>query len=109
MFEGALIKTKAKNIEDETMSEALRVTTSMKLDKIAKEDAKAIFQKLGLTMGDAVNLFLRQVKLNNGLPFEVKIPNKETKKAIEEARRGINLEDFSIDELRIIRNEVKKT
>jgi DNA-damage-inducible protein J len=92
------------------MSEAtLRVTTSMKLDKTAKEEAKAIFQKLGLTMGDAVNLFLRQVKLNNGLPFDVRIPNAETKKALDEGRLGINIDDFSIAELEKLRNETKTT
>ncbi len=85
----------------------LRETTSMKLDKATKDEAKLIFKKLGLTMGDAVNLFLRQVKLNNGLPFDVRIPNDETKKVIEEARQGINMEDFSIEELKKIRNETK--
>ena len=30
--------------------------------------------------------------LHKGLPFEVKIPNEETKKAIEEVRKGINME-----------------
>lgn len=91
------------------MSEAtLRVTTSMKLDKTARDEAKAIFQKLGLTMGDAINLFLHQVKIKNGLPFDVNIPNTETKKVIEEARKGINIDDFSIDELQKIRNEAKE-
>ena len=42
-------------------------------------------------MGEAVNIFLNQVTLNKGLPFEVKIPNDETKKAIEDARKGINM------------------
>jgi DNA-damage-inducible protein J len=97
-------------MEDFYMSEAtLRVTTSMKLDKTAKDEAKAIFPKLGLTMGDAVNLFLHQVKIKNGLPFDVKIPNAVTKQAIEEARMGVNIEDFSIEELQQIRNKTKAT
>jgi len=74
-------------------------TTSLKLDKEIKEEAKKIFKSLGLTMGEAVNIFLHQVSLHKGLPFEVKIPNEETKKAIEEARKGINIQEISIEEM----------
>ena len=75
-------------------------TTSVKLDKAAKEEAKNIFNQLGLTMGEAFNLFLHQVSLNKGLPFEVKLPNKLTQKVIEEARQEKNVDDFSISELK---------
>ena len=83
------------------MSETIvKETTSVKLDKAAKEEAKNIFNQLGLTMGEAFNLFLHQVSLNKGLPFEVKLPNKLTQKVIEEARQGKNIDDFSISELK---------
>ena len=36
---------------------------------------------------------------SKGLPFEVKIPNQETIRVIQEARQGINVEDFSLEEL----------
>ncbi len=78
----------------------LKETTSVKLDKEAKDEAKRIFKQLGLTMGEAFNLFLYQVKMNNGLPFEVKIPNKTTKKAMEETRKGKNIEAFSLEDIK---------
>ncbi len=78
---------------------SIKETTSIKLDKEAKEKAKIIFRELGMTMGDAFNIFLSQVNLHKGLPFEVKIPNEETLRAIEEARSGINLEETSIEEM----------
>jgi len=81
------------------MSIALKETTSIKLDKQSKENAKLIFKELGITMGDAMNMFLSQVNLHQGLPFDVKIPNKLTKKVIEESRQDINTEDFSLDDL----------
>ena len=81
------------------MTTSIKETTSIKLDKETKSKAKEIFKELGLTMGEAVNIFLAQVALNKGLPFEVKIPNKETKKAIEEARQGINMSSISIEEI----------
>jgi len=78
---------------------SIKETTSIKLDVEVKAKAKEIFKELGITMGEAVNIFLSQVALHKGLPFEVKIPNKETIKAIEEARKGINMESSSIKEM----------
>jgi DNA-damage-inducible protein J len=53
-----------------------------------KETVEGIFEKLGLSTTDAINLFYHQVALTKGIPFEVKLPNKATKKAIENARSG---------------------
>ena len=81
------------------MTVSTKETTSIKLDVEIKAKAKEIFKELGITMGEAVNIFLSQVALHKGLPFEVKIPNDETKKAIEEARKGVNMESISIEEM----------
>jgi len=89
------------------MTISAKETTSMKLDREVKEQAKLIFKELGLMMGEAVNIFLKQVTLHKGLPFEVKIPNEETQKAIEEARKGINMESTSIEEMMAEREMIK--
>ena len=81
------------------MTISRKETTSIKLDVEIKNRAKEIFKELGITMGEAVNIFFSQVALHKGLPFEVKIPNEETKKAIEDARKGINMESISIEEM----------
>ncbi len=78
---------------------SIKETTSIKLDKEAKERAKLIFKELGITMGDAFNMFLSQVNLHNGIPFEIKVPNSTTKQVIREARLGKNVQEFSLDEL----------
>ena len=70
-----------------------------RIESELKIDVESILKKLGLTATQAINIFYQQIKLNNGIPFEIKIPNNETKKVIEEARKGINIEDFSFDEL----------
>jgi DNA-damage-inducible protein J len=59
-----------------------------------KRDAEAVLKKLGLTSSEAITLFLAQVKLTNGLPFPLRVPNKETKRAIKDARARKGVETF---------------
>lgn len=40
---------------------------------------------LGLSLSDAVNMFLRQTIMHNGLPFEVKYPEEKPSKELEDA------------------------
>jgi DNA-damage-inducible protein J len=49
-----------------------------------KARAARVLATVGVTTTDAITMFLRQVVLRNGLPFEVRVPNVETRKAIEE-------------------------
>lgn len=54
-----------------------------------KSGVEATLNKLGLSTNEAVNIFLHQVLLTGGLPFDVKLPspefNAETIAALEEA------------------------
>ena len=59
-----------------------------------KQDAEAVLNKLGMTPTEAITLFYKQVKLHRGLPFPVRIPNKETIRAIKETRAGRGLKRF---------------
>ncbi len=45
-----------------------------RVDSGLKHDTEKVFEKLGLTTTEAIRLFLAQVKLRGGLPFEVRIP-----------------------------------
>ena len=56
-----------------------------------KEEAEAVFDKLGLSPTEAVTLFYRQVALHRGIPFELRVPNATTRKAIVDARKGKGL------------------
>src|ERR1700719_4558087 len=49
-----------------------------------KARAARVLATVGVSTTDAITMFLRQVVLRNGLPFEVRVPNAETKRAIEE-------------------------
>ncbi|MBD3799612.1 type II toxin-antitoxin system RelB/DinJ family antitoxin [Sulfuricurvum sp.] len=81
------------------MRSANKVQTSLRLDENSLIEAKYILSKLGMSFTEAVNIFTSMIVQNNGLPFEVKIPNNQTKKAIEEARKGINLETVTLEQL----------
>jgi DNA-damage-inducible protein J len=49
-------------------------TIQFRTDEATKFQSNAIFRQLGITMSDAINMFLRQSILHGGLPFELKIP-----------------------------------
>ncbi len=80
----------------ERKSETIRARVEPKL----KKAAEAIFNKLGLSTTDAITLFYKQVEMQEGLPFDVKVLNEETRKALREVRmkQGLkkhkSLEDF---------------
>lgn len=56
-----------------------------------KKDSEKVLKRLGMSITEAVNLFLSQVRIQKGLPFEVRIPNKTTLKAMKDANEGKNL------------------
>jgi len=81
-------------------------TIHTRIDPELKADVDAILSQLGLTSSDAVKLFYKQVVLNNGLPFEIKLPNynAETLAAMDEARKIAKDRDYksytSVESLR---------
>ena len=78
---------------------ASKVRTNVYLDSDVKAKAKEIFKHYGVSLSDAINMFLAQSVMEKGLPFELKIPNKDTKKAIEDVRAGIEIEPVTLDQL----------
>lgn len=45
----------------------------VRIDPQLKKDAEKVFSNLGTTMSSAITVFLRQVVMQNGFPFEVKV------------------------------------
>lgn len=54
----------------------MNTTISIRTDSEVKEAANEIFKKIGLDMSTAVNIFLRQVVISNGIPFSIQAENK---------------------------------
>jgi DNA-damage-inducible protein J len=73
---------------------------SARVDPELKRNVEQVFQELGLTTSQAITLFFKQVDLQRGLPFSIKIPNAVTQQALEDAQARRNLESFdSLEDL----------
>jgi DNA-damage-inducible protein J len=59
-----------------------------------KSDAEKILDSLGMTASDAIRIFYKQVVLRKGLPFDVMIPNAETRRAMNDVRNKRNLTEY---------------
>ncbi len=58
----------------------------VRVDDDVKAQATEALEAMGLSMSDAVRLFLKRVVAEQAMPIELKVPNAETRAAIEEAR-----------------------
>ena len=68
------------------------VATNIRIDKQLKEQSSQILEGLGLSLSGAINMFLRQIILQDGIPFKVEYPkpSRSLKKAIKESEKLIN-------------------
>ncbi len=48
-----------------------------RIEPDVKEQAESILSTLGITASNAITMFYKQIILNRGLPFEVKIPESK--------------------------------
>lgn len=77
------------------------VMVQARVSEALKQQAEQVFAGMGLSISEAVRVFLQQSVNEGGLPFQprAKIPNAETIAAMEELDRGggtryNNLEDL---------------
>ncbi len=73
---------------------------SARIDPELKQGAEKVFHELGLTSTQAITLFYKQVELERGLPFAVRVPNEATAKALAQAKARRGLKSFNtLDDL----------
>ena len=53
------------------------VNINIRSDKQIKEDAESIINELGLTLSGAINIFLRTIVRERGIPFELKLNDEK--------------------------------
>jgi len=69
-------------------------TVRARVSHATKVGAERVLKTLGLSMSEAINLTLVQIKMRKGLPFEVAIPdepNAETKRSLDATDKGKGL------------------
>lgn len=75
-------------------------TIQTRVDPVIKKNAEMILKKINISMSEAISMYLSQITLHNGIPFEVKIPNEVTAKALKDVENGKNIHKVdSVDEL----------
>jgi DNA-damage-inducible protein J len=62
----------------------LSVDVRCRIDPKTKEDAAEVIESMGLTVSDAIRLFLTRVASEGAIPFELRVPNAKTVAAIAE-------------------------
>ena len=66
-------------------------TVRARLEPKLKNHAETVFHRLGLNATQAITIFYRQVELRDGLPFDVAIPNSDTRRTFEATDEGRDL------------------
>jgi DNA-damage-inducible protein J len=59
-----------------------------RIDTGTKDRATSALEKMGLSVSDAIRMLLFRVAEERRLPFEVKVPNAATRKAMAELEAG---------------------
>lgn len=77
-----------------------------RIDGDLKDEATAILATMGLTVSDFVRIGLTKVVSEQGLPFEMRVPNQLTVETLAKSERGEDLHrakdaDAMFDELGI--------
>ena len=61
--------------------------STVRVNDNIKKEVIPILDDLGISLSEAINMFLHQIKLNNGIPFKLKYPNfsDEMEESLKEA------------------------
>ena len=81
----------------------------IRVDDETKIQATAALAAMGLSMSDAVRIFLKRVVNDQAFPLELKVPNAETRAAMEEARAMMKARQARFESTDALFDELEKT
>jgi DNA-damage-inducible protein J len=70
-----------------------------RIDSDTKERAADALQAMGLSISDAIRMLMLRVAEERRLPFDLKVPNATTRKAIAELEAGKGKRFATVDDL----------
>lgn len=80
-----------------------QISINIRMDSDLKRQFEEFCSDIGMSMTTAFTVFAKKAVRENRIPFQLDrdIPNEETRRAIEEAEKGINLSKgyHSVEEL----------
>jgi len=77
----------------------MKTQTTIRIEESNYFQAKDILKKIGLTYSQAISIFNNMIVMKQGIPFDVKIPNQNTLKALDELDNNKGQQFSSITEL----------
>ena len=80
----------------------------IRVDDEVKTQATEALAAMGLSMSDAVRIFLKRVVNDQAFPLELKVPNDETRAAMEEARAMMKARQARFESADALFDELEK-
>jgi len=65
-----------------------------------KVEAAKILNEYGLTNSILISMLFKQIIRQGGVPWELKVPNEVTMKALEDSKNGIGHTPITLEELK---------
>ena len=81
----------------------------IRVDDETKTQATEALAAMGLSMSDAVRIFLKRVVSDQAFPLELKVPNAETRAAMEEARAMMKARQARFESADALFDDLEKT
>ncbi|WP_076460630.1 type II toxin-antitoxin system RelB/DinJ family antitoxin [Limosilactobacillus caccae] len=74
-------------------------TYSLRLDEKTRDDAKKVFDDLGMDFSTGIKVYLKQVIKTNGIPFELSNRSSSIDRSLKELKAGDYKSFNSVDDL----------
>ena len=71
-----------------------------RIDPHIKAEAMQLFEHMGLSLSEAIRLFLYQSVAEQRIPFSINVPNATTRKALEDVEQRKDLEVTTLEALK---------
>lgn len=81
----------------------------VRVDDKVKLQATQALAAMGLSVSDAVRLFLKRVVTDQAFPLELKVPNAETLAAMEESRKMMKARHARFETADALFDDLEKT
>jgi DNA-damage-inducible protein J len=102
----------SKEIHNLPETEVLTMTHStmlhVRVDDETKAQASEALAAMGLSVSDAVRILLKRVASDQAFPLELKVPNAQTRAAMEEARAMMKARTARFESAGALMDELEK-